>query len=111
MKLNKLKSVVNQTIRSSSGSKETGYLVDPFYYYRPKFEINVDLVKKTFTPDLEGDDVEKYYRTICDWFHEVLPKEGIAIEIIESAILKISPEGKKCVIKVKGKTFQAHIKY
>ena len=63
MKLNRLKSVVNQVIRESSGDSQ-GYMVDPFYHYTPENEIIIDLKKGTFTPDLEGDDVERYYKSI-----------------------------------------------
>ena len=65
MELNRLKSVVNQVIRESFGETQ-GYLVDPFYHYTPEIEIIIDLKKGTFTPDLEGDDVERYYKSIVD---------------------------------------------
>ena len=75
MKLNRLKSVVNQVIRESSGNSQ-GYLVDPFYHIKPEYEIIIDLKNGTITPDSEGDDVDRYYKSIIKWFHEVLPKEG-----------------------------------
>ncbi len=45
MKLNRLKSVVNQAIRSSGGVKGE-YMIDPFYHYTPEIEIEVNLIKK-----------------------------------------------------------------
>ena len=110
MKLNRLKSIVNQAIRDSCGSSE-GYLLDPFYHYTPETEIEIDLISGKFTPNIEGDDVERYYRAIIEWFHEVLPKEGIPIDVIEKAVIIISPQGKKCVIRAKEREFSVHIKY
>ena len=110
MKLNRLKSVVNQVIRESSGNSQ-GYLVDPFYHVKPEYEIIIDLKNGTITPDSEGDDVDRYYKSIINWFYEVLPKEGIPIEIIDKAILKISPDGKECVIEVQGRKFTSFLKF
>jgi len=110
MKLNRLKSIVNQVIRESSGDSQ-GYMVDPFYHYTPEYQIIIDLKKGSFTPDLEGDDVERYYKSIIDWFHNVLPKEGIPIEVIDKAILKINPMGKECVIEAQGRRFTSFINY
>lgn len=110
-KLNRLKSVVNQVVRSSTGRPNEFYMIDPFYHYAPEYEIQVDLIHKTFVPDLEGDDVEKYYKAICDWFHEVLPKEGIPIEVIDKAILNITPEKKECIIEAQGRKFSAYVRY
>ena len=110
MKLNRLKSVVNQVIRESSGDSQ-GYMVDPFYHYTPEKEIMIDLKAGTFTPDLEGDDVERYYKSIIDWFHKVLLKEGIPIGIINSAILKINPQGKECIIEAQGRRFSSFLKF
>ena len=110
LKLNRLKSVVNQIVRESSGD-EQGYMVDPFYHYTPENEIIIDLITGTFTPDLEGDDVERYYKSIIDWFHEVLPKEGIPIEVIDKAILKLGPKGKKCIIEAQGRSFTSFLKF
>jgi hypothetical protein len=110
MKLNRLKSVVKQVLReSSSGSK--GYMVDPFYHYTPEIEILIDLKEGTFVPELGGDDVERYYKEIIKWFHQVLPKEGIPIEIIDKAILKITPYGKECVIEAQGRSFKSSKKF
>jgi hypothetical protein len=110
MKLNRLKSVVNQILRESSGDEE-GYMVDPFYHYTPESEIIIDLKNGTFIPDLEGDDVERYYKSLINWFHEVLPKEGIPIEVIEKAILKIGPKGKECIIEAQGRKFTSILKF
>ncbi len=110
MKLNRLKSVVNQVIRESSGDSQ-GYMVDPFYHYTPKYEITIDLKAGTFKPDIEGDDVERYYKSIIDWFQKVLPKEGIPIEIIDKAILKINPQGKECIIEAQGRKFTSFLKF
>ena len=110
MKLNRLKSVVNQIIRESSGDSQ-GYMVDPFYHYTPESEILIDLKAGTFTPDLGGDDVERYYKSIINWFHEVLPKEGIPIEIIDTAILKINSKGKECIIEAQGRKFTSFLKF
>ena len=110
MKLNRLKSVVNQAIRSSGGYKGK-YMIDPFYHYTPEIEIEVDLITGKLTPDMEGDDVEKYYAGIVDWFHEVLPKEGIPLDVIDEAFIKITPEGKTCVIRAQGREFKSFIRY
>ena len=42
LKLSRLKSIVNQVVRESSGDEE-GYMVDPFYHYTPEIEITIDL--------------------------------------------------------------------
>ena len=110
MKLNRLKSIVNQIIRESSSDSQ-GYMVDPFYHYTPENEIIIDLKTGIFMPDLTGDDVERYYKSIIDWFHEVLPKEGIPIEIIEKAILKINSKGKECIIEAQGRKFTSFLKF
>ena len=110
MKLNRLKSIVNQVIRESS-SDSKGYMVDPFYHYTPESEIIIDLKSGTITPDLEGDDIERYYKSIIEWFHNVLPKEGIPIKVIDKAILKINPQGKECVIEAQGRVFTSFLKF
>ncbi|MFX1453039.1 MAG: hypothetical protein ACFFCM_19550 [Promethearchaeota archaeon] len=110
MKLNRLKSVVNQVIRESSGDSQ-GYMVDPFYHYTPENDIFIDLKTGIITPDHGGDDIERYYKSIIDWFHKVLPKEGIPIDIIEEAILKITPHGKECIIRAQGRTFKSFLKF
>jgi hypothetical protein len=110
MKLNKLKSVAYNAIRTSA-SDGTRYLLDPFEHYTPDFGIEVDLMTGQLTPDMERDDVEHYYKAISKWFHEVLPKEGIPIEVIEQAIIKLTPEEKKCIIRVQGREFTSSIQY
>jgi hypothetical protein len=110
MKLNRLNSVVKQVLRESSSSPQ-GYMVDPFYHFTPDEEILVNLKEGTFVPDLDGDDVEGYYKSIIDWFHQVLPKEGIPLEIIDKAILRITPTKKECIITSQGRTFKSNLKF
>lgn len=110
MKLNRLKSIAYNAIRTSTGD-EKGYMLDPFEHYTPEFEIEIDLLSGKFTPDMEGDDVERYYISIHKWFHEVLPKEGIPLDVIDKAILKISPNGKKCIIHAQGREFKASVSF
>ena len=110
MKLSKLKSVAYNAIRTSAGD-EKGYMLDPFEHYTPEYEIQVDLITGKLTPDMEGDDVERYYTAISKWFHEVLPKEGIPIEVIDKAIIKLSPKEKKCIIQAQGREFTSFIRY
>lgn len=107
MKLIRLRSIANEAVRSTAGLKGVGYMHDPFYYFTPVQEIVVDLVAGTLTPDMEGDDVEKYYKGLSAWFHDVLPKEGIPIEIIDQAIIRITPDSKECIIQAQGKTFRS----
>ena len=97
-------------MRESSSSSQ-GYLLDPFYHYTPEKEILINLIEGIFTPDLEGDDVERYYNSIINWFHQVLPKEGIPIDIIDKVFLKITPKGKECVIESQGRIFTAYLKF
>ena len=111
MKLNRLKSIVNDLIRTSVSRPNGQYLIDPFEHYTPELEINIDLKNKTISPDLDGDAVETYYRAIIDWFHEVLPKEGIPFDIIDYAILNITPNGKKCIIKAHEREFKSFLQY
>ena len=110
MKLTKLKSVVNQVLRTSA-SVNGKYTLDPFEHYTPEIEIEVDLITGALTPDMEGDDVEKFYTSISKWFCGVLSKEGIPIEIIDKAIIKIAPQGKTCIIQAQGREFKATINY
>jgi len=111
MKLNRLKSIVNDLIRTSISRPNGQYLLDPFEHYTPELEISIDLKNKTIAPDLDGDAVETYYRTIIDWFHEVLPKEGIPLDIIDYAILNITPNGKECIIKANEREFRSFLSY
>ena len=110
MKLNRLRSVVNQCVRSSAG-RDGKYLIDPFYHYTPEIEIELNLITGELIPDMEGDDVENYYKGISEWFHEVLPKEGISLNVIDKAILKISPNGKECIINAQGREFKAFLSF
>lgn len=110
MKLNRLKSVVNQVLKTSA-NVDGKYGLDPFYHYTPEIEIEVDLLTGKLTPDMEGDDVEKFYTSISKWFREVLPKEGIPIEVIDKAIINISPQGKTGIIQAQGREFKASLKY
>ncbi|MFX1274060.1 MAG: hypothetical protein ACFFBP_20110 [Promethearchaeota archaeon] len=110
MKLNRLKSIVNEALRTSTGDGEK-YYQDPFYHYSPEFPIFVDLITGQITPDRDGDDVEKYYTVISEWFHEVIKKEGIPIEVIDDAVIHITPEHKQCIIKAKDRTFISTYKY
>ena len=110
MKLNRLKSIVNEVLRTSVAT-EDGYLLDPFEHYTPEEEIIVYLINGTFSSEREGDDVEKYYRAISNWFIDVLPKEGLSLEIIDEATLTISPKGKKCIVVADGKRFTAEFLY
>jgi hypothetical protein len=60
---------------------------------------------------MEGDSVEDYYTTMSKWFHEVLVKEGIPLDVIESAIIRITPDGgKTCIIVAQGRTFESYSK-
>jgi hypothetical protein len=87
------------------------YQIDPPFFHKPPETITVDLVKGTLSPDMEGDSVERFYMAITEWFHAVLKKEGIPLEVIESATITISPEEwKKCVIVAQGRTFESFSK-
>ncbi|MFX1340217.1 MAG: hypothetical protein ACFFDK_16520 [Promethearchaeota archaeon] len=110
MKLNKLKSVAYNAIRTST-SDDIGYLLDPFEHYTPEFDIEVDLISGKITPNMEGDNVERYYMAISKWFHEVLPKEGIPIEVIDEALIKLSSKEKRCIIRAQGREFTSFIEY
>ncbi len=78
MKLNRLKSIVNQVIRTSAGEVDCNYMIDPFYHYTPEEEFASDLLTGTIIPEREGNDVERYYKVIPRRFHEVLPGEGLS---------------------------------
>ena len=110
MKLNRLKSVVKEALRTSQIST-IGYIIDPFSMYTPEIEYEIDLITGIIVPDCEGDDVEKYYKQISLWFYKVLPKEGIPIEIIDKAIINITLKEKKCIVKAQGREFTASYKY
>ena len=110
IKLKKLKSVANNALRESLAWKGE-YLIDPFGHYTPEEEIIIDLITGRFTPERDGDSVEEYYTKIHEWFLDVLPREGITIEIIDRAILKISPAGKECIIVAQGREFRTKISF
>ena len=110
MKLSRLKSVASNAIRTSIRDKK-GYMLDPFEHHTPEFEIEVDLITGMLIPDMEGDDIERYYSAISKWFREILPKEGIPLEIIDKAIIKVSPKEKRCIIKAQGREFTAYVPY
>jgi len=101
---------VNQCVRSSAG-RHGKYLIDPFYHYIPEIEIELNLITGELIPDMEGDDVENYYKGIFEWFHEVLPKEGIPLDLIDKAILKITPNGKGSIIQAQGREFKAFVSF
>ena len=104
--MNRLKSIANEAIRFTIMGK-SGYSQDPFIMFAPEVEFEIDLITGKITPDCEGDDVENYYKKIKAWFHEVLPKEGIPLDIIDKAIIEITPEIKKCIIQAQGREFTA----
>ncbi len=110
MKLNRLKSIAYNAIRTSiqDGGK---YMIDPFEHHTPEFEIEVNLITGALTPDLEGDSVDTYYKAISKWFREVLPKEGISLDAIDKAVILLTPKGKKCVIQAQGKEYTAFDRY
>ena len=106
MKLIRLRYIANNALRDSIWTPETiGF--SPFEHMRPNQTIVIDLVHGKCTPDMEGDDVEKYYQAMSKWFYGALKKEGIPINIIESATITLTPEYRKCEIKAQGKTFTA----
>jgi hypothetical protein len=109
MKLNRLKSIANQVLRDSIRHPK-GHFIDPFYHYTPEFEILIDLKRGTFVPELE-DDVRDYYNYIINWFHNVLKKEDIPIEVITKAILRIDSKGKVCIIKAQDRIFKSSQKF
>jgi len=110
IKLLRLNSVANNALRESLAWKGE-YLIDPFGHYTPEEEIIIDLITGRFTPERGGDSVEEYYTKIHEWFLDVLPREGISIEIIDRAILKIDPAGKECIIVAQGRDFKAKIRF
>ena len=110
LKLSRLQSVANNAVRYSIMSHGP-YQIDPLYYHSPPETITVDLVKGALSPDMEGDSVERFYMAITEWFHDVLKKEGIPLEVIDSATITISPDAsKRCVIVAQGRTFESFSK-
>ena len=107
MKLIRLRSVANQAVRESGGI-DGQFMIDPFYHHRPTEIITVNLLTGVIEPEHANDSVEKFYSGIVEWFHQVLPKEGIPIDIITSALLLITPQKKECIIKAMGRTFKSY---
>jgi hypothetical protein len=109
MKLSRLNSIANNAVRDSIWSHEPrGF--DPLSFHSPAETMVIDLVSGTIKPDRAGDSVHQYYKTMSRWFHDVLKKEGIPIEVIESATITISPgEKKRCVIVAQGRTFKSTV--
>ena len=116
MKLIRLRSIANNAIRPSNwATTELKSHFDPFEHIRPRGTFIVDLITGAITWETEegnemlvsDDDVEKYYKAMAQWFHQALEKEGIPLEVIESAIIKITPEEKQCTIVADGKTFES----
>lgn len=114
MKLIRLRSIANNAVRSSNWATGDVHL-DPFEHIRPRATFIVDLITGTITWEtidgkeklVSNDDVENYYKAIAQWFHQALKKEGIPLDVIERAIIKITPETKQCVIVADGKTFES----
>ncbi len=104
MKLKKLKGIANNAVNVG-----TGCLHYPFGIISPPFEIKVDLLRGEMNPDMKGDDAEKFYKDISRWFHEVLQKEKIPVEVIEEAVILVGPTKKpNCIIKAKGKIYSSN---
>ncbi len=107
LKLNRLRSIANNAVRDTIWTPEPAGM-DPFHFADASFVIVVDLIEGALTPDMEGDSVEKYYKTMSRWFHDALAKEGIPLDVIESATITISPgRSKKCMIIAQGRTFES----
>ena len=95
IKLNKLRSIANQLLRESSKYLQE-YMVDPFYHYTPKNEILIDLKSGTFSTDLGGDDVERYYTSIINWLYSVIKIIFHQLNIKNLKRLKNSVISMKC---------------
>ena len=110
MKLNRLKSVAFNALRQSLAWKGY-YRIDLSEHYTPEENFTLNLISGRFSPVRNGDDVEDYYSKIQEWFCEVLLKEGIPLNIIEKAIINITPEGKTCIIVAKSREFKAFMSF
>jgi hypothetical protein len=106
MKLIRLRSIANNAVRSSIWTPEA-IGIYPFEHIRPKETIIVDLIRGELTPAFEGDDVEKYYQAMSKWLHQVLAKEGIPLDVIDSATIIITPQYTQCTIIAHGKSFES----
>ena len=104
MKLNRLNSIAYNALRGSIWTPK-GVGAYAFEHIRPRRKITIDLITGKLTPDMKGDDVEKYYKVMSEWFHQVLKKEGIPLNIIESAEIIITPEKRQCIIRAQGRIF------
>jgi len=49
-------------------------------------------IRGELKPEFESDDVEKYYKAMSRWFHQVLEREGIPLDVIKSAKIIITPK-------------------
>lgn len=116
MKLIRLRSIANNAVRYSNWSTvESGSHFDPFHHFQPRGTFIVDLITGVITWETEDgkeilvsdDSVEKYYKAMAQWFHDALAKEEIPLDVIESAIIKITPDMKKCFIVAGGRTFES----
>lgn len=116
MKLNRLKSIANNAVRPSNWTtSDLKSAFDPFEHVQPKGTFIVNLISGTITwqPEegkellVEDDDVANFYKAMAQWFHQALEKEKIPLDIIESAIIRITPEAKQCIIVADGKTFES----
>ena len=107
MKLKKLKSIANNSLRSELWTPQP-IGEDPFHWMKPTHEITVDLIKGELSPSMGGDSVERYYKGISEWFHVALQKEGIPLEVIDRAVLLIAPHGKACIIEAQGRIFRSN---
>ncbi len=115
MKLIRLRSIANNAVRPSNwATVESGSHFDPFEHVQPRGTFIVDLISGAITWETEGkemlvsdDSVEKYYKAMAQWFHDALAKEEIPLDVIESAIIKITSEVKQCIIVAGGKTFKS----
>lgn len=107
MKLIRLRSIANQAVRETMWTQ--WYTGDwPYKHFTTKDEYTVDLLTGTVTPNREGDDLERFYLAMSKWFLQVLEKEKIPVDVIESAkIVADLPESYTCVIKAGGKTFES----
>ena len=101
-KLKKLQGIANNAVEVDWRN--------PFHnhFISAPFTIKVDLINGKITPAMKGDDVEKSYKIVTRWFHEVLKKEEIPIGIIDEAIIVIEPKKKpRCIIKAEGKIYSS----
>jgi hypothetical protein len=106
MKLSKLKSIANNALQISGGSDGV-YREEPFSHIRPKQEITVDLITGDLKPPMDGDSVDEYFKNVSKWFSEVIKKEKIPMEVIEKAIIRVTPEFKQCIIHAEGREYKS----